>query len=223
MEHDDELLDSAASFNKGSISKILVDIVNQIPMVLQCLYSFGTQFTRSKLNNMKSVLVNAELVLRIANEHSEEEVPAQLLVYRFLRNELDAMLTDFNGFVGCEDLKPRKMLNGFILDCVMEYLESNCCQYFHSGFNAWMKLPLCIKAETLAQEVTREANKCARMVGMVPDEIIEWEMSHSLGKWNDFDIEAFEAGVDLDGDILHNLVGEVVEEYVGCKHSYYSF
>ncbi|CAL5192908.1 unnamed protein product [Lathyrus oleraceus] len=223
MEHDDELLDSAASFNKGSISKILVDIVNQIPMVLQCLYSFGTQFTRSKLNNMKSVLVNAELVLRIANEHSEEEVPAQLLVYRFLRNELDAMLTDFNGFVGCEDLKPRKMLNGFILDCVMEYLESNCCQYFHSGFNAWMKLPLCIKAETLAQEVTREANKCARMVGMVPDEIIEWEMSHSLGKWNDFDIEAFEAGVDLDGDILHNLVGEVVEEYVGCKHSSYSF
>ncbi|CAK8542628.1 unnamed protein product [Lathyrus sativus] len=222
MEHDDELFDSVVSFNKGSISKILIDIVNQIPMVLQCLYSFGTQFTRSKLNNMKSVLVNAELVLRIANERGEEEVP-QFLIYRFLRNELDTMLTDFSGFVGCEDSKPRKMLNGFILDCVMEYLESNCCQYFHSGFKAWTKLPLCMKTETLAQEVTREANKCARMVGMVPDEIIEWEMSHSLGKWNDFDIEAFEAGVDIDGDILHCLVDEVVEEFVGCKHTSYSF
>ncbi|XP_058763976.1 uncharacterized protein LOC131637406 [Vicia villosa] len=226
MEHDDELLDSAVSFNKGSISKILIDIVNQISMALQWLYSFGTHFSRSKLNNMKSVLMNAELVLRIANENSEEEMPPpQLLIYRFLCNELDAMLTDFNGFVGCEDSnsKPRKMLNGFILDCVIEYLESNCYQYFHSGFNSWTQLPLCMKDVTLTQEVTREANKWACMVGMVPDEIIEWEMSHSLGKWDDFDIEAFEAGVDIDRVILRSLVDEVVEEFVGCKHSSYAF
>lgn len=224
-EHDDELLDSAASFNKGSIGQILTVIVNEIPMALQSLYSFGKQCTISKLNNMKDVLLSAELVLRIANDYSEEEIP-QLLIYRFLLNELDAMSddamwTDLNCFVGCEDSKSRNMIKGFVFDCVMEYLESNCWQYFYTGFKAWMKLPLCVKAETLAQEVKREVNKWVCMVGMVPDEIIEWEMSHSLGKWNDFDIEAFEAGGDIDGDILHSLVEEVVQDLVGFKNNSY--
>ena len=126
----------------------------------------------------------------------EDEGP-QLLIYRFLGDDLDsmasdAMWTDANGVVvGCEDSKQRKELKGFLLDCVIEYLESNCCQYFNSGSKAWTKLPLCMKAEMLAQEVKREINEWLSMVGMVPDEIIEWEMSHSLGKWTDFDIEAF--------------------------------
>jgi hypothetical protein len=131
------------------------------------------------------------------------------------------MWTDLNCFVGCEDSKSRNMIKGFVFDCVMEYLESNCWQYFYTGFKAWMKLPLCVKAETLAQEVKREVNKWVCMVGMVPDEIIEWEMSHSLGKWNDFDIEAFEAGGDIDGDILHSLVEEVVQDLVGFKNNSY--
>ncbi|XP_027350806.1 uncharacterized protein LOC113861902 [Abrus precatorius] len=225
FEHDTELLDSATSCNKGRASEILTDLVNQIPMTLESLYSFGTQLTRSKLNHMKDILLNAELVLGITTDCREDEVP-QLLVYRFLDKELDTMVGDamwtVNCFVGCEDSKHRKELKGFLLDCVIEYLESNCCQYFNSGFKAWTKLPLCMKAKMLAQEVKREINKWLCMVGMVPDEIIEWEMSHSLGKWTDFDIEAFEAGVDLDGDILQILVDEVVEDLVCCKQGFIS-
>ncbi|KAJ1443230.1 DUF3741-associated sequence motif [Sesbania bispinosa] len=227
LEHDTELVDSATSFNKGRIVEILTDLVNQIPRALQCLYSFGTQLTRSKLNNMKDVLLNAELVLGIATDHNEDEVP-QLLIYQFLLHELDtmagdAMWTEFNGFMGREDSKQREKLKGFVFDCVMEYLESNCCQYFYSGFKVWIKLPLCIKAEMLAQEVKREIKNWAGMAGMVPDKIIEWEMSHSLGKWTNFDIEAFEAGVDIDGDILQILVDEIVEDLGGCKQSSISF
>lgn len=227
VEHDDELLYSATSFNKGRISKILTDIVNQIPKALQSLYSFRTQFTRSNLNNMNDIFLNAELVLGIATDLNENEVP-KLLIYRFLLDELDTMAcdavwTDFSGFVGCEESKKRKELKGFVFDCVMEYLESNCWQYFYSGFKAWRELPLCIKAEMLGQEVKREMKKWTCMAGMLPDEIIEWEMSHSLGKWTDFDIEAFEAGVDIDGDILQILVDELVEDLVGCKNSSISF
>ncbi|XP_061347084.1 uncharacterized protein LOC133292653 [Gastrolobium bilobum] len=227
LEHDTELLDSATSFNKGRIGEILTTLVNQIPKALQCLYSLGTPLTRSNLKHVKDVLLNAELVLGIATDHSEDEVP-QLLIYRFFLNELDtmaddAMWTDFNGFVGCEDSKQRKELKGFLFDCVIEYLKSNCCLYFNSGFKAWTKLPLCMEAEMLTEEVMREIKKWACMAGMVPDEIIEWEMSHSLGKWTDFDIEAFEAGVDLDGDILQILVDEIVEDLVGCNESSISF
>ncbi|KAH1156724.1 hypothetical protein GYH30_051499 [Glycine max] len=215
-EHDTELSDSATSFNKGRMDEILSDVVNQIPRALESLLTFGTELTRSKLNHMKDILLNSELVLRIATDRREDQGP-QLLIYQFLVDDLDSMVsdamwTDANGIVGCEDSKQRKELKGFLLDCVIEYLESNCCQYFNSGFKKWTKLPLCMEAEMLAQEVKREINKWLSMVGMVPDEIIEWEMSHSLGKWTDFDIEAFEAGVDIDGDILQILVDEVVQD-----------
>lgn len=222
-EHEADLSDSATSFNKGRINEILSDLVNQIPKALESLHTFGTELTRNKLNHMKDIFLNAELVLGIATNRREEEQP-QLLIYRFLVDDLDCMVgdakwTDDYGFVDCVDSKQRKELKGFLFDCVIEYLESNCYLYFNSGFKAWTKLPLCMKAEMLAQEVKREINKWLSMVGMVPDEIIEWEMSHSLGKWTDFDIEAFEAGVDIDGDILQILVDEVVEDLVGCKQS----
>lgn len=229
LEHDTKLSDSATSFNKERIGEKLSDLVNQIPRALEILCSFGTELTRIKLNHMKDILLHAELLLGITAVRTEDEGP-QLLIYRFLVDDLDAMVgeamwTDFNGFVlGCEDSRQRKELKGFLLDCVIEYIESNCCQYFNCGFKAWTKLPLCMKAEMLAQEVKREINKWLSMVGMVPDEIIEWEMSHSSGKWTDFDIEAFETGVDIDGDLLQTLVDEVVEEIVvGCKQGSISF
>lgn len=227
-EHDTELSDSATSFKKGSTGEMLSDLINQIPRALESLLTLGTELTRSKLGHMKDILLHAELVLGIATDRREDEGP-QLLIYRFLGDDLDsmasdAMWTDANGVVvGCEDSKQRKELKGFLLDCVIEYLESNCCQYFNSGSKAWTKLPLCMKAEMLAQEVKREINEWLSMVGMVPDEIIEWEMSHSLGKWTDFDIEAFEAGVDIDGDILQILVDEVVQDLAGCKQGTISF
>lgn len=222
-DHDIELSDSATSFNNGMIGEIL----SQIPSALQCLHSFGRQFPRSKVNNVKDVLLNAELVLRIATDHNEGEV-SQLLIFQFLLEELDtmasdAMWTEFEGFMAYKgDSKQRNKLKGFLFDCVVEYLESNCCKYFHSGFRAWTKLPLCVKGNVLAQEVKREMKKWECKAGMMPDEIIEWEMSHSLGKWTDFDIEAFEAGVGIDGDILQILVGEIVEDLVGSNHSFMS-
>ncbi|KAE9595176.1 hypothetical protein Lal_00009288 [Lupinus albus] len=224
LKYDYEVLDSATSFNKPKIcAEKLTDLVNQIPKALQSLYSFGTILTTSKLTHMKDVILNAELVLGLSTNRSDDEVP-QLLISRLLFDELDTMVddvtfTDFNLFVGCEDdSKQRNELKGFLFDCVIEYLESNLCRYFNCGFKAWTKLSLCrTKPEILAQEVMTEMKKSACMVGMVPDEIIEWEMSHSLGKWTDFDIEAFDAGVDIDGDILQILVDEIVEDFVSCN------
>ncbi|OIW17562.1 hypothetical protein TanjilG_08840 [Lupinus angustifolius] len=221
LEFDQDILDSATSFNKGRIcSEKLTDRANQIPKALQSLYSFGTSLTTSNLTHMKDVILNAELVLGLSTKHSEDDVVPQSVISWFLLNELDtmaddAMWTDFNVFVCCEDSKQRKELKGFLFDCVIEYLESNCCRYFNCGFEAWTKLPLCMKPEILHQEVTREMKNWACLVGMVPNEIIEWEMSHSRGKWTDFDMEAFEAGVDMNGDIIEILVEEIVEDLLG--------
>ncbi|KAE9615643.1 hypothetical protein Lal_00017769 [Lupinus albus] len=225
LEYDCDISDSATTFNKGRICcEKLTGRVDQIPKAFQSLYSFGTSLTTSKLTHMKDVILNAELVLGLSSNHSEDNVVPQLVISRFLLNELDnmaddAMCTNFNVFVCCEDSKQRKELKGFLFDCVIEYLESNCCRYFKCGFEAWTKLPLCMKSDILAQEVMKEMKKWACMVGMVADEIIEWEMSHSLGKWTDFDMEAFEAGVDMGGDIIEILVDEIVEDLLGCNLS----
>lgn len=219
LEHDTELSDSATSFTKGRIVEILSDLVSQIPKALESLHTFGSELTISKLNHMKDILLHAELVLGITTDRRQDEGP-QLIIHRFLVDDLESMTSDATwNDVGCEDSKQRKEVKGFLLDCVVEYLESNCSLYFNSGFRTWTKLPLCMRAEMLAKEVKREINKWLSMVGMVPDEIIEWEMSHSLGKWLDFDIEAFESGVDIDGDILQILVDEVVEDLVGCTQN----
>ncbi|KAI5443306.1 hypothetical protein KIW84_012094, partial [Lathyrus oleraceus] len=102
----------------------------------------------------------------------------------------------------------------------IEYLESNCCHNFYRVFSlwcAWTKVPLCMKGEILVEEVKSEIKKWEFIAGMEPDEIIDWEMSYSLGKWTDFNVEAFEFGVDIEDYVLQILVDELVEDFVGFR------
>lgn len=199
--------------------EVLAELANQIHRMLQSLKSCGIRLTESNLIHMKEVIFNAELVLGNSTEHGEDGMSQQLLVSCFLLGELDtmasdAMWRDFNGFAGFEESKDRSQIKGLLFDCVIEYLESNCCcQHYNRVFQAWTKLPLCKKAKMLAQEVKSEVKKWSSIAGMLPDQVIEWEMmSHSLGKWTDFTTEAFEVGVDIGGFVLQILVDEIVEE-----------
>ncbi|KAF7819982.1 hypothetical protein G2W53_025437 [Senna tora] len=219
MEYDCELSDSATSFNKVKLGReALTDLVSQIiPRVVHSVDSSGSRLTRCRLTHVKDVILNAELLLGNTTMHNE--VVPHASIVSFLVDELDT-IADFEGFVGCEDFKERKQLKGFLFDCVIEYLESICCRYCNCGFEAWNELSLWMKSEMLIiQGVKKEIKKWASMAGMIPDEIIEWEMSHSLGKWTDFDIEAFEAGAAIDGDILGFLVDEIVEDLIDSPRS----
>ncbi|XP_054787886.1 uncharacterized protein LOC129293802 [Prosopis cineraria] len=221
LEYDSQLLDSVTLLNKGKIgSEQLSVIVNHISMIFRSLSSLGTTLTRSKLEHVKDVIMDAELLLgSTITIHSGDGVP-HLFVPRFLLDKLDtmsdddALWIDFNGSAGHGDSKERSRFKEFLFDSVIEYLESICCTYCKCGFRTWTKLPLSINAGMLVQEVKRSIKKWGCMVVMIPDEIIEWEMSHSRGKWTDFDVEAFEAGVEIDGEILQNLVDEIVEDLV---------
>jgi hypothetical protein len=42
-------------------------------------------------------------------------------------------------------------------------------------------------------------------------------MSHSLGKWTDFEIEGFETGAEIDSDILQTLVEEIAVDLWECR------
>ncbi|PHT30142.1 hypothetical protein CQW23_30250 [Capsicum baccatum] len=49
-----------------------------------------------------------------------------------------------------------------------------------------------------------------QFIGLIPDELIEWDMIHSLGKCTDFDIEEYECGTEVARHILQELVDEVI-------------
>ena len=47
------------------------------------------------------------------------------------------------------------------------------------------KSAVCMKSGMLIRDVAEEVRRWTKLAWVVPDELIEWEMSYSLGKWTD--------------------------------------
>ncbi|PHU06236.1 Zinc finger A20 and AN1 domain-containing stress-associated protein 8 [Capsicum chinense] len=91
-----------------------------------------------------------------------------------------------------------------------EYLDSKFSPISDSGFRTCTKLPSSMTKEILIADIIDEVEEWTRFVGLIPDELIEWDMSHSLGKCTDFEIEEYECGTEVARHILQELVDEVV-------------
>lgn len=221
-ESDVDLLDSATSLDKGRTdSKLLINFVKNVSKILQSHWNLSEErLTGSELAHANEKILNAELLFRTRTAHNLDGMEGFVISPRLL-DELESFArvawTDFNGFIGLEDTKAGNHLRGFLFDCIIECLDSKYGRYCNSGFKAWSRLPLCINTKTLIQDVAKEVRRWTGLAGMAHDEIIEWEMSYSLGKWTDFDIEAFETGNEIDGDILQNLVEEIVMDLLDCR------
>uniref|UniRef100_A0A5B6Z2R2 DUF4378 domain-containing protein n=1 Tax=Davidia involucrata TaxID=16924 RepID=A0A5B6Z2R2_DAVIN len=225
LEPDADLLDSATSLSKGgSRSELVTDLLNYISEVLYGINLAGARLKGSQLAHAKEVIMNAELVFGNGALHNSDGM-GDFSVTCFLFNELETLAsviwTNCSCFLGFENTKEGNQLCGFPLDCVIEYLDSRYGRYSKSGFKAWTRLPLCMNAEMLIHEVVEEVRRWADLAGLIPDELIEKEMSYSLGKWTDFEIEAFEIGAEIGGDILQILVDEIVvdlwDDRLGCS------
>ncbi|KAK7843699.1 uncharacterized protein LOC112006615 [Quercus suber] len=221
-ESDVDLLDSATSLDKWRTDgKLLISFVRNVSKILQSHWNLSEErLTGSELAHANEKILNAELLFRTRTAHNLDGMEGFVISPRLL-DELESFArvawTDSNGFIGLEDTKAGNHLRGFLFDCIIECLDSKYGRYCNSGFKAWSRLPLCMNTKTLIQDVAKEVRRWTGLVGMVPDEIIEWEMSYSLGKWTDFDIEAFETGNEIDGDILQNLVEEIVMDLLDCR------
>lgn len=219
-EPDADLLDSATSSDKGKTgSQVMTDFVKNVSNMFNLINQAGARLTGVKLYHAKEVILNAEMLFGTATLRNLDEMKG-LLVSPCLLDELEAFSSDVwtnsDGFNGLEHTKEGKNLRGFLFDCVIECLDSKYGRYCNSGFKGWSRLPLGMNRKMLILKVGEEVRRWTDLVGMVPDEIIEWEMSHSLGKWTDFDIEAFEIGADIDEDILKILVEEIVMDLLEC-------
>ncbi|XP_020108018.1 uncharacterized protein LOC109723918 [Ananas comosus] len=94
-------------------------------------------------------------------------------------------------------------------DCVIECLESTHGIYFEAGYKAWSKGIVATK-KGLEREIFGEIMEWKSMGDWMVDDLVDRDMSTRLGKWVDFQKEAFETGVDIEGEILGSLVDEIL-------------
>lgn len=214
LESDAEFLDSATSLSKGwNGFQLVTDHLSHISEVLHSASFADTGLKGGKLAHAEEVILNAELIFRNATLRNSNG-SIDFSVTQFLIYELGTLASflwaDFGHFLGVEDTKDWNQLKEFLFDCVIEYLGSRYGLHCKPEFRARSRLPLCMTADMLITEVVEEVRRWTHLAGKIPDEIIEMEMSHSLGKWTDFEIEACETGAEIDGDLLQIMVDEIV-------------
>ncbi|XP_061948204.1 uncharacterized protein LOC133671452 [Populus nigra] len=217
-----DLLDCATSLIPGRTgSRIATDLLNHVSRILQSINLAGGGLTGNQLSHAKDVILNTELLFGNATLCNSDRMKRFLIGSLLLDGHealAGAMWKNLNCLLGFEGSKDGIQLRRFLLDCEIECLDSKYTRYCYSGFKAWKRVPSCMNVEMLIQEIGEEVRRWSDFAGMIPDEIIDWEMSHSLGKWTDFEIEGFETGAEIDWDILQTLVEEIaVDLWEGCR------
>ena len=134
--------------------------------------------------------MNAELIFGTTPQQQALPVEDGFSVSHFLLNEHEMFSSflwmAFGELLGCNDPKQMNQLKGFAFDCLLEYLDSKFSPISDSGFRTCTKLPSSMTKEILIADIIDEVEEWTQFVGLIPDEVIEWDMSHSLGKCTDF-------------------------------------
>ncbi|KAH1079160.1 hypothetical protein AAZX31_19G215300 [Glycine max] len=100
-----------------------------------------------------------------------------------------------------------------IFDCASELLELRCKEAFVGTCKAWSGWMMLIQRKSwMAEELYKELLGFRSMEEVMVDELVTKDMSSGCGKWLDFDVEAFEEGLEIEGDILSHLINELVSD-----------
>lgn len=216
LEPGGDLLDSATTREKGSAHQdIMINVIGCISRALSRLNLADIRLSGSKLSYAKQVILHSEILFSGTTCRSWVGTE-DTIISPSLLDELESVAIcawmNTGWFDGIVDLKTGKQLKEFLFDCLLECLESKyrpCCNF---GYRRWTRLPSHLNEKILVRDVEGGLKTWAALCGMSVDEMIEWEMSHSLGTWVDFDIEAFENGCDIEKEILRGMMEEIVDD-----------
>ncbi|PHU05611.1 hypothetical protein BC332_26433 [Capsicum chinense] len=193
-----------------STRRSCIELIHNVSRVLSKI----DQLKGSKLSYAKQVILNAKLIFGTTPQQQALPVEDGFSVTHFLLNEHEMfsifLWMAFSELLGCNDPKQMYQLKGFAFDCLLEYLDSKFSQISDSGFRTCTKLPSGMTKEILITDIIDEFEEWTQFVGLIPNELIEWDMSHSLGKCTDFEIEEYECGTEVAMHILQELIDEVV-------------
>ncbi|GER26120.1 phosphatidylinositolN-acetyglucosaminlytransferase subunit P-related [Striga asiatica] len=196
-EADAELTDSASSNSIATIVK------TQVPTLNSTNHHVMSQ--KWELEYVKEILFKVELMFEdFAVGRSQGVIKPHL----FDKLEMSKGYLSKSGHVSTVE---RKLL----FDCVGECLDFRCRPY---GCKSWVKNASVIKRkERLAGEVCKEISGWSPVGDSMIDELVDKNMSSQHGKWLDFDVEAFELGLQLETRVLNSLIDELVAYMLQTK------
>nr|XP_043610211.1 uncharacterized protein LOC122581945 [Erigeron canadensis] len=99
-----------------------------------------------------------------------------------------------------------KLRRKLVFDCVSECVDLKC--------RVWpLGLAAVRRKDLLAEEVCNEISGWEQMKDCMVEELVDKDMSGSQHqKWLDYDLEAFEVGVDFEKQLLSSLIDELVDD-----------
>ncbi|RZR84098.1 hypothetical protein BHM03_00010853 [Ensete ventricosum] len=115
-----------------------------------------------------------------------------------------------HGYTGINETD---QLGELLFDCMIECLDSNYSCLCKSGYMTYTKLTFLLTRKKLMSEVHREIRGWLELAGKFLDDMVKNEMQNSAGKWVDCMMEAFEAGMEIESNILQTLVHEMVIDF----------
>ena len=158
----------------------------------------------SELEYVKDILNNAELMAEdlVLGQTNEVMKP----------NLFDLLENQSNGTESYEE-EYSKLDRKILFDCVNECLELRCRQTFVGSCNGWLRWMTSVQRKSwLAEDLYREMLGFRNMEKAMVDELVSMDMSSGYGKWLDFDIEAFEEGLEVERDLSTSLINELVSD-----------
>ncbi|KAK7269415.1 hypothetical protein RIF29_22141 [Crotalaria pallida] len=198
-------LESRVAWSEKSSSTVAEGNMGIKPLSgMSNLIDFPTSKRNMELEYVKDILSNAELL-------AEEFVVGQTDKV-IMPNLFDVLENHSNG---AESYREHSKLERKVLfDATSECLELRCKKAFVGSCKAWPRWMASVKNKSwLAEELYKE------MMGfrsieeeVVVDELVNKDMSTGLGTWLDFDIEAFQEGIDVELDIVTYLINELVSD-----------
>ncbi|XAR49676.1 hypothetical protein NMG60_11032942 [Bertholletia excelsa] len=194
VETDADLSDSASSASAGPVNQ---RIDTALPM------SHSVASTRWEFEYINEILFNVELMFKdFALGRAREIINPHL--FNQLENRKE--------FLDSKRNEP-KLRRKVLFDSVSECIDVRCRHYASGGCRMWTKgLSTLRRKEWLAEEVYKEISSWEGMWDCMVDDLVDKDMSSQCGKWLDFEVEAFELGVEIEGRILDSLINEVVAD-----------
>ncbi|XP_027350565.1 uncharacterized protein LOC113861749 [Abrus precatorius] len=157
-----------------------------------------------ELEYVQDVLGNAEFL-------SEEFVTGETNMV--IMPNLFHLLENLNNGIENYGEEYSKLERKVIFDFVSEWLEFKCKQAFVGTCKAWLGWVTLVQRKSwMAEELYKEMLRFRSMEEVMVDELVNKDMSTGCGKWLDFNVEAFEEGLEVEGDILAYLINELVSD-----------
>ncbi|KAK9672982.1 hypothetical protein RND81_12G138600 [Saponaria officinalis] len=154
-----------------------------------------------ELGYVKNILSNVELMFKDYVTGRTREIVNPHLFDQMERRTL----------VGAGSKLERKVL----FDCVGECLDLKCQRFVGGGFDMWTKGIATLKrTDRVAEEVYKEIQGWKRLGDCMVDELVDRDMSSKYGRWLNFEVDEFMLGVEIEGQILDSLVGEIVADFL---------